>query len=147
MEKSRFLSFILGNEEFAIPLLTIKEVIAFNQKITKIPDVPDYYLGIINLRETIIPILDLRKKLKYPSNVSEQTSIIIVDFDNYEAGIVVDQVNSVLSISSEEIAPAPEIKKTGFVSGVFKKENLILLIDLKEAIGQNVVKDNYRKSS
>lgn len=81
----RYLCFNLGHEEFAIPLLSIKEVIGMPD-VTPIPQSPPHFLGIMNLRGQVISILDLRQKLTIkPSNV-EDPSVMILDLPNYKLG-------------------------------------------------------------
>jgi purine-binding chemotaxis protein CheW len=136
-ESVRYLCFNLGHEEFAIPLLSIKEVIGMPD-VTPIPQSPAHFLGIMNLRGQVISILDLRQKLTIkPSNVGDP-SVMILDLATYKLGVVVDQVNSVQMISSEDISEKPSIdtsKNHEYVSGVFRKaEKLILLIDIMKTL-------------
>jgi purine-binding chemotaxis protein CheW len=133
----RYLCFNLGHEEFAIPLLSIKEVIGMPD-VTPIPQSPPHFLGIMNLRGQVISILDLRQKLTIkPSNV-EDPSVMILDLPNYKLGVVVDQVNSVQMISADDVSEKPTIdtsKNHEYVSGVFRKaEKLILLIDIVKTL-------------
>lgn len=152
MENNRFLSFILNNEEMAISLLRIKEIISFNQKIVPIPLAPKHLLGIINLRSTIIPIVDLRLKLNLPiSPKNEETSIIVIDCNGFETGVVVDQVNSVHLIKEENVSPPPTIdsKSKLVIDGVFKKgDNLILMIDILKILSNEdskLIQQNFQK--
>ncbi len=136
-DNSRFLCFNLGHEEFAIPLLSIKEVIGMPD-VTPIPQSPSYFLGIMNLRGQVISIMDLRHKLTIKPNNTGDPSVMILDLDNYKLGVVVDQVNSVQMISAEEVSEKPTIdtsKNHEYVSGVFRKgEKLILLIDIARTL-------------
>ena len=134
---SRYLSFSLGQEEYAIPLLSVKEVIAIPE-LTPIPSSPPYFLGIMNLRGQVISILDLRQKLGIkPQNLTE-TAVIICDLSPLTIGVVVDSINSVLSPKENEVAGKPEMqnnKNTEYITGVFKtEEKLVLLLDLAKAL-------------
>ena len=130
---SRYLSFSLGEESYAVPLLTIKEVIALPQ-VTAVPETPVYFLGLINLRGEIIPLIDLRKKLGIKHTNGRENSVIIFDMGTYSLSCVVDSVNSVLSPGHDEISPKPHIegqKNTEYITGVYRKDDsLILLMDL-----------------
>jgi purine-binding chemotaxis protein CheW len=136
-ENTRYLSFTLGEEEFAIPLLYVKEVIAVPE-VTPVPFTPAYFLGIMNLRGQVISVLDLRLKMGIKSNQSAETAVIICDLDPLCLGVVVDSINSVVAPSAEDLAERPEIqsqRSSEFITGVFKKEkSLVLLLDIAKAL-------------
>lgn len=133
----KYLCFSLGEEDFAIPLMSIREVLGL-PSVTPIPQAPTYFLGIMNLRGSVISVMDLRQKLGIKSQASEETSVIILDLGDYNLGVVVDSVNHVMSVNQEEIAERPVIdeqKKYDHIVGVFRKENkLILLLDIAKAL-------------
>lgn len=132
-EINRFLNFTLGDEEFAIPLLSVKEVIAVPET-TPIPHTPPHFLGIMNLRGQVISVIDLRKKFSMTAKSNEETSVIILDLKSQFLGVVVDSVNSVLPIKTSEILEKPMIessKSTEYITGVFRKnDHLVLLLDI-----------------
>lgn len=134
---TRYLCFSLGNEEFAMPLLKVKEVIGVPDT-TPIPQSPSYFVGIMNLRGSVISILDMRLKMGIKSKNGDETTVIILDIGETKLGIVVDCVNSVVSIPSEEILPKPMIessKSAEYIAGVFRKqEHLVLLLDIEKAL-------------
>ncbi len=133
----RYLCFNLGTEEFAIPLLTVREVMGLPET-TSIPQTPPHFLGIMNLRGQVISLMDLRVKLGIKPTVSEETVAIILDFGEYCLGVVVDQVNSVQELSAEEVADKPTLdtsKASDFITGVFKKQDhLILILNISKAL-------------
>ncbi len=133
----RYLCFNLGPEEFAIPLLSVREVLGLPE-ITPVPQTPPHFLGIMNLRGKVISIMDLRLKLGIKSAKTEETSVIILEIGEASLGVVVDQVNSVQEISSEERAEKPSMessKSNEYVDGIYKKEDrLILLLDIAKAL-------------
>lgn len=137
-ENDRFLCFALGQEEFAIPLLSVKEVIA-PPEITPVPQSPSYFLGIMNLRGQIISVIDMRLKLGVKPSASPETSIIICDVSPNPIGIMVDAIDSVFAPRAEEAVDKPEIgasKASEHVAGVFRREDrLILLLDVEKALG------------
>lgn len=131
---SRYLSFNVGKEHYAIPLLTVREVIGLPE-ITPVPFTPNYFLGIMNLRGQIISVVDLRLKLGFAAgkNTSE-TAIIICDLGTTSLGVVVDSINAVVAPKENEISPKPDIqssRSTDYITGVFQRDkDLILLIDM-----------------
>jgi purine-binding chemotaxis protein CheW len=132
----RFLQFSLGNEVYAIPLLSVKEVIAFPE-ITPIPYAPSHFLGIMNLRGKIISIIDLRTKFGIKAEVNPETAVIICDLFPLTLGVVVNSVNSVLTLNPDEICPKPDIenRKSDYMTGVARKDTkLTLLIDIAKAL-------------
>jgi purine-binding chemotaxis protein CheW len=136
----RFLTFSVNNEEFAIPLLEVKEVIAKPTQITPVPTSPNYFVGIVNLRGEIISIIDLKTKLeiKNSSPSSSQSAVIIIELNNKSFGILVDQVNDVISTLKFTQDAKPQIistKNTDYISSVLRKDNRLLLeIDICKAL-------------
>lgn len=107
----KFLTFVLGKEEFGFEILRVQEIIS-QLPITPVPRTPAHVQGVINLRGKIIPVVDLRRKLGLPP-LDEHSCVIIVRAHNIEVGVSVDQVSEVSTISDDQIDPAPS-----FGSGV-----------------------------
>lgn len=132
-EAGRFLSFSLGTAKYAIPLLGVKEVIAMPE-VKSIPQTPPYFLGIINLRGSIIPIIDLRRRLSIATNSKEETCVIICDLSPVQVGLVVSSVNQVLNLSAADIAPRPEgqgAQKRAYITGLVRLQNeMVMLVDV-----------------
>lgn len=131
---SRFLTFNVGKEQFAIPLLTVREVIGMPE-ITPVPFTPNYFLGIMNLRGQVISVVDLRMKLtNTAAKNSAETAVIICDLGSTSLGVVVDSINAVFAPTPQEISDKPEIqsnRNTDFITAVFQRDRqLILLIDM-----------------
>lgn len=137
-ERVRYLCFSLGDEEFAIPLLQVKTVTGLPD-VTKVPNAPAYFMGIMNLRGQIISVLDLRKKLNIKPNESGETAVIIVEFSNHQIGLAVDAINSVVSLGQEELQPRPDMmsgKNIDFVTAVYAKEDrVVLILDILRSLG------------
>ncbi len=133
----KYICFGLGQEEFGIPLLTVKEVLAIPD-ITPVPQTPPHFLGIINLRGNVISIMDLRAKFGIKFSTTEETTVIILDFGDYQLGVVVDRVDAVLSLNPDQISNKPHIessKSTDYISGVYRQEQkLILILDIAKAL-------------
>jgi len=132
-QKGRFLTFKLGDEVFGLEIKYVTEIVGI-QPITKIPEVPEYVKGIINLRGKVISVIDVRIKFKKePIDYNERTCIIVIDIDDMSIGLIVDEVSEVLTIKDEDIVPPPSYK-TGFeneyIKGVGKyKDGVKLLLD------------------
>jgi purine-binding chemotaxis protein CheW len=137
MNGDRYLCFSLGSEEFAIPLLSVKEVIAVPD-VTPVPFTPTHFLGIMNLRGQVISVLDLRQKFGIKPNNSNETAVIICDLDPLCIGVVVDSINSVLAPASADISDKPDIqsdKSTEYILGVYRKDKrLVLFLDISKTL-------------
>lgn len=134
----KYLSFILGEEEYGIEILTVNEIISIIE-ITSIPNLPDYVKGVINLRGSVIPIVDLRMKFNMPEKeYGKETCIIVVNLRDRLMGIAVDTVSEVLDISEEEIDRSPNFGsavKTDFILGMGKvKEKVVILLDINNVL-------------
>lgn len=106
--KNKYLTFFLGNEQYGIEISQVKEIIAV-MKITHIPRTPSYVSGVINLRGTIIPVIDTRTRFSMDKKeYDEQTAIIIVEIKKISIGFAVDQVEEVLSIDEANLAEPPK---------------------------------------
>lgn len=134
---TRFLSFSLGKEQYAIPLLSVKEVIAVPE-ITPIPHTPPHFLGLMNLRGQVISVIDLRHKLGIKSETGAETSIIICDLDPLCVGVVVDSINSVLAPEPSQISEPPPVQSTknvDYITGVCKiEQDLVVLLHIGKAL-------------
>lgn len=141
-ELHRFLEFSLGVEDYAIPLLSVREVISVPET-TPIPKAPSHFLGIMNLRGQVISVVDLRTKLKIKKKEDNtEESVIIVDINGMNLGIVVDSINKVLAFSADEVNEVPEIESqvnAEYIEGVYRKEgsltvllNVAKVLDLKD---------------
>lgn len=136
MQHGRYLTFSLEKEEFGIAINFVNEIIGM-QKINNIPEVSSFVKGIINLRGSIIPIIDMRLKLKkQAAEYDDRTCIIIVDIEGISAGLIVDKVAEVIDIEDNAISPPPDFR-TGFqnryINGIGKLEDsVILLLDCEK---------------
>lgn len=139
-EEQSFLTFSLNKEEFAIPLLKVCEVIAKPEKITPIPQSPKHFVGIINLKGKIISIINLKEKLEIKNNVFSlpNAAVIVLELNNKSFGILIDQVNEVVSTRYYTQSPKPEItsiQNTDYISSILRKDNRILLeLDVCQAL-------------
>jgi purine-binding chemotaxis protein CheW len=134
----KFLTFLLGGEEYGLEILKVQEIIGM-MNITPVPRTPMYIRGVINLRGKVIPIVDLR--LKFDMEAAERTSetcIIVVEANRVQTGIVVDQVSEVLDILSDDIEDTPAFGgevNTDFILGIGKPEgHVALLLDIDRVL-------------
>ncbi len=129
-EASEFLTFRLGSEEYAIDILKVQEIRGWEVP-TAIVNTPEFIKGVINLRGTIVPIVDLRLKFKGKAQYDQFTVVIILSVAKRILGIVVDSVSDVTSLSPEQIRPAPDFAAavdTRFVSGLGTAGSRMLIV-------------------
>ena len=136
----KHLLFSLSEESYGISLSVVKEVIALTN-ITKIPNVPKYFYGLINLRGTIISVIDMRIKLdlKQADYESGKTCIIIVDIDEFTLGFIVDDISSVVNLHEDQIESNLQVDGSvnkEYVCGVARQQDqsLILLLDVEKVL-------------
>jgi len=133
-----YLAFHLGTEEYGIPILGVREIIGATET-TPIPQTPDFMLGIINLRGTIVPIIDLRTRFGMPqADWTEKTCFVVVEAQCLELGLVVDDVSEVLDIPGDVIDPPPSlggVVDTSLLLGLGKTDHGVkLLLDIDQVI-------------
>jgi purine-binding chemotaxis protein CheW len=141
----KFLTFMLGREEYGLPVLNVREIIKV-MDITQVPQVPEHVLGVINLRGKVIPVIDLRRKFGLARREhTEQTCIIVADV-NLEAGkvmmgMVVDSVSEVVNVTAAEIDETPEFgsqSQTDYLLGLAKVKGTVkILLDLDRVLGSD----------
>ncbi|MCC5883207.1 MAG: chemotaxis protein CheW [Halomonas sp.] len=126
-----FLVFSLGEEEYAIDILKVQEIRGY-ENVTRIANAPDFIKGVTNLRGVIVPIVDLRIKFHLDKvEYGGQTVVIVVNVEDRVVGIVVDGVSDVMTLSPEQIKPAPEFGVTlssDFLSGLGSLDDRMLVI-------------------
>jgi purine-binding chemotaxis protein CheW len=141
----KFLTFTLGNEEYGLPVLKVREIIKV-MDITQVPQVPAYVLGVINLRGKVIPVIDLRRKFGFAAaERTERTCIIVVDVEvstvRVMMGIVVDSVSEVLNVSDSEMEETPDFggrATTDYILGLAKVKGTVkILLDLDRVLGSD----------
>ncbi len=137
---SQIVGFRLANEEYGVDIMRVQEIILMGQ-ITRMPGVPEYICGLINLRGHVIPIVDLRKRFDLAvSAIDENTRIIVVNVGSRTIGMVVDAVNEVLRINAEQIEPPPP-SITGidhvYLRGLVKfKDKLLILLNIEDVLSE-----------
>lgn len=138
-QKGKFLTFMMGKEEYGIEIRFVTEIIGGIQIITEVPEVPDYIKGIINLRGKIIPVMDINLRFnKEARQYDDRTCIIVVDINDLSVGLIVDNVTEVLNINDDEIVDPPD-GRAGFhqkyIHGIGKVGNAVkLLLDCEKLL-------------
>lgn len=134
----RYLVFTLVDEQYAVPLLQVKEVLGVTDT-TPVPYTPRHFRGIMNLRGQVISIIDLRLKFRMSQNeFGPETAVIILDLSPLSVGVIVDSVDSVLGLVEKDISPAPDVEiteKNDYIEGVARKDKkLILLLNIEKTL-------------
>lgn len=134
--------FRLGNESFGVNITNVESIIKM-QSITHLPNTKDCIEGITNLRGKILPVIDLCKRLGLPSReVTKESRIIVVAFADSQAGMIVDEVSEVYTVSEEVIEPTPPIVvgvNSSMITGIAKvgpadDQHAVILLDLEEVL-------------
>ncbi len=137
-QEIEMLSFRLGEEEYALMVDDVKEVLK-NRELTPVPNTPDYIRGVTALRGPILPVIDLCTRLGIPAGVRDEKSrILVVNLKEDDIGIIVDRVTGVVKIRQETIRPVPETIEHGaeFLRGIARKDDkLYILLDREKALG------------
>ena len=138
----QYLTFMLGGKVYGLKIINIKEIIEYGE-IIEVPMTPDFISGVINLRGSVVPVIDLSQRFSGQSTEhTKRTSIIILEVRNddlsIEVGVTVDMVNEVLDIRPDEIEPAPSLGdqiQISFISGMAKINNtLLILLDIENVL-------------
>lgn len=138
IKAGKYLTFFLGTIEFGIEIIKVQEIIGL-QSITKVPRVPKFIKGVINLRGKIIPVMDLRLKLCMEEEKNtEETCVIVVKSGNMEMGIIVDKVFEVIHIENKNIGKTPSFGQninTEYISGIGRVNDKVkLLLDMDKIL-------------
>lgn len=142
---NEFLTFTLGEEEYGVDILKVQEIRGYDT-VTRIPDAPNFIKGVINLRGTIVPVVDMRLKFKLgKADYNEFTVMIILNIARRVVGMVVDGVSDVMQLTAEQIRPAPgfcaavntqggpAVGKTNFITGLGALDKrMLILVDIEK---------------
>lgn len=140
--QSQYLTFLLGGEMFAIPILNIKEIIEYGH-LTTVPMMPAFIRGVINLRGSVVPVVDLAVRFgRKAGDVTRRTCIVIIEIESgdekQDVGVVVDTVNEVLEIPRSEIEQAPSFGariRADFIGGMGKiAGKFVVILDVSHVL-------------
>jgi purine-binding chemotaxis protein CheW len=143
-ETRQYLTFKLGNEVFATDVAKVREVLDLTP-ITAIPRTPDFMAGVINLRGSVVPVVDLRQCFAMPKTESTRNTCIVVvevllDGESIVIGALADSVEEVIDLEPEQIEPAPRIGahiRTDFIRGMGKRDTqFIMILDIDRVFSE-----------
>jgi purine-binding chemotaxis protein CheW len=133
------LSFRLGSEEYAISILKVQEIRGYDA-VTRIANAPDYLKGVVNLRGIIVPVVDMRIKFNVGAVTYDTfTVVIVLNINNHTIGMVVDSVSDVVTLTPDQIKPAPDLGAT--VSGEYLRglgtvgDRMLIMLDIDRLLG------------
>lgn len=131
-----FLTFVLGAEEYGVDILKVQEIRGYDT-VTRIPDAPDFIKGVINLRGTIVPVVDLRLKFKLGKvEYNDFTVMIILNLGDRVVGMVVDGVSDVLALNDSQLQPPPDLQgplRARYLKGIGTvDERMLILVDIEK---------------
>lgn len=134
----QYLTFTLGEEHYGVDILRVQEIKGYTA-VTRIPNTPDSIKGVLNLRGTIVPIIDLRAKFGMEKiDYTRFTVIVVVVVKDRVMGIIVDAVSDVLNIPKKDIQPTPQFGTAvdvSFISGIGKcGDKLVALLDIDQIL-------------
>lgn len=136
----KYLTFFLAGEEYGLEILKVSEIIGM-QPITRVPRMPEFVRGVINLRGKVIPITDLRSKFGMAHDGTTDSCIIVVQMRGIQTGIVVDRVSEVVAIAESDIEDAPSFGagiRTEFLLGIGKSSGRVrLLLDIDKVLASS----------
>jgi purine-binding chemotaxis protein CheW len=146
-QAGKYLAIGLDNESYGIAVLRVREIIRM-QKITPVPQVPEFVKGVINLRGRVIPVVDLRVKFGVRAEFAERTCIVVVQVklpsdQTVQMGLIVDRVEEVMTLNSDEIEPPPDFGmkiSTDYMFGLAKvKGHVKTLLDIDRVVSADTV--------
>ena len=149
-----YLTFKLGDEEFGAHVSQVLNILEMT-KITQVPKTPEYMKGVINLRGSVLPVIDSRLKFGLPEReYTSNTCIVVMDLDmngdTVNIGAIVDEVLSVIEIEDHQIEPPPSIGnqyKSEFIYGMAKvEENFVMLLDMQKVLSSEEIAEISGKS-
>jgi purine-binding chemotaxis protein CheW len=136
-----YLTFVLGGEEYGVEILKVQEIRSY-EAATKIANTPDFIKGVINLRGSIVPIIDLRMRFRLSSaEYNDTTVVIILNLSNRTMGIVVDGVSDVLELKESQISSVPDLVSsidTKYLLGLGTADGrMLILVDIEQLMTSN----------
>ena len=155
VSSKQYLTFILSGEEYGVDILRVQEIKGWDRA-TEIPNTPDYIRGVINLRGTIVPIIDMRTRFNMNSAEYNKTTVVIVlkvyskDKNERTMGFVVDAVSDVYDVPTSSVNPPPDfgsVVSTEFIKGMATMDDkMIILLDIDHLIDTDTVTDQTQVS-
>ncbi len=140
-EMLQWVTFRLENETYGVNVMQVQEVLRYSD-IAPVPGAPSYVLGIINLRGSVVTVIDTRSRFGLmPADITDSTRVVIIESDKQVIGILVDSVAEVVYMKASEIEAAPNVgtdDSAKFIRGVCNRENeLLILVDLDQLLNDD----------
>lgn len=141
--QNMYLAFRVGEEEYAINIAYVTEIVGM-QRISQVPDVPEFIRGVINLRGKVIPVMDMRLRFGLAGrDYDARTTIIVLDLGGVPTGLVVDRVTDVVAIPAENVDPPPRWQGTGeqgVIMGLGRRDDGVsIILDVRRLVEVNAV--------
>ena len=134
----QLVTFRVGGEEFGLDVFQVHEILRYTEP-TAMPKAPAFVEGVLDVRGTLVPVVDLRKRFELPEvTYGDDTRIILVDFQSERLGLIVDEVSEVLRVPETSVAPPPQFVRglaAEFIRGIVRLESrLVVLLDLERIL-------------
>ncbi|HEY0837425.1 MAG TPA: chemotaxis protein CheW [Azospirillum sp.] len=133
----QYVTFTVGSEEYGVNILSVREIRGWTPE-SRLPNLPDYVRGVINLRGIIIPIFDLRARFGGgPTEVSKRHVVVVIQLGERTRGILVDAISDILAIGHDEIKPPPDVDSgmvdAEYLSGLYTAEHrMVTLLNVEK---------------
>lgn len=136
--KNRYLTFRVGDENYGIEICCVTEIVSM-QKVTEVPDMPDFIKGVINLRGQVIPVIDVRSRFSLPPKAyDDRTCAIVANLQTMIVGLIVDSVDEVLYIPESDISPSPTVgddDACNYINGMGRVNGGVkILLDIRKLL-------------
>jgi len=142
----QYVVFGVNNSLYGIPIQEVSEIIRF-QMVNWIPNSREEFLGIINLRDKVIPIISLHRIfLEAEKELDSKTRVIVLHNSGKDIGIVVNEVDRVMFLPSQHISPPPHFTQNSWITGVYHQQNTIIAVLNLESLLRNIDVEPYRET-
>ncbi len=136
--RDRYLTFRVGDEVYGIEIAYVTEIVGM-QKITEVPDMPNFVRGVINLRGQVIPVIDVRARFHMDNrSYDDRTCVVVVRLNETSIGLVVDTVNEVMDIPANHVSPPPKVGQSEggrYIKGMGKVQDQVkILLDVSKLL-------------
>lgn len=139
--RQELITFKVETERFGIDVMAVREIRAWTPG-TRLPSVPHYVSGVVNLRGTVIPVIDLAARIGWkPTDASERHAIIVLELGNQLCGLIVHEVSDIVSISRDELQPPPLASESdigNFLEGLVSVEEELVLVLATDALNEDI---------
>lgn len=141
--QDKYLTFESHNQIFGVPIVQVEQIVSM-QDVVAVPEFPQYVRGVMNIRNKIIPIIDLNLRFGKPAKSDINETVIIINISNQQIGLVVDDVNEVVSIKQSDISSPPQLasdESLSYLKGFAKhNNNVVLIMDCDKIVSNKELK-------